>query len=640
MSLVRRFGARKEHRTTPETPRKPRSRVRSQSLGVSPPSQLGLLESFILSRTRRPKERRLERGIPPRRARAGLSVLLVVVGGGAAACGGGLRRFPQADIVWEDPDRTPIPNPPEPFYSPYIWDGMDQAVFRPLAKLFGLYDRQGEAENVNALDEVPNSSWYTNRLSVRVMTPEEVARGACKDLNDDLATPWLVTSGKPDGSNPGFFIKDANGVRYLLKTDGTLQPERPTGSDVIGAALYHAAGYFAPCNRVVTVTRDKLVLDPEAEVKFTSGQKEKMTEEHIEQVLSKATPLGEGRFRASVSEFIEGRPISPWIYEGTRDDDPNDVIPHAFRREVRGMYVLAAWTDHIDSRQENTLAAWIATGPRDAGYVRHYMIDFGDTLGILFTWDALARRFGHSGYFDLPHMAADYLTLGLLDRPWHHAQLGAAGRVLGYFDARRFEPDEWTPGYPNPAFQRHTERDAAWMARIIARLTEEHIAALAERGRFTRPLVEAELVRILVERRRRILERYLTRLSPLTWPGVVPSAGGADLCMQDLAVWSRIRDFATRTYEARAFSGDELQLIPIASPRPAPARADGAVCVRLPDTPGATPDAPEYLVVDLRAFTPEVDDPGPARLHFWADGRSPPRVVGLERPEGMEAPKP
>ena len=550
-----------------------------------------------------------------------------------AACAGGLRRFPRAEVVWEDDDRVPFADPPESFYSPYIWDGMDQAVFRPLAKGFGLYDRQGEADNVNALDEVPDSSWYTNRLSVREMTPEEVARGACADLNDDIPTPWTITGGKPDGSNPGFQITDGEGRRYLLKTDGELQHERPTGSDVIGASLYHAAGYFAPCNRVVTVTLDKLVLADDAEVKLTSGFREKMTDRHIEGVLAKATELDEGTYRASVSQFIEGRPISPWRYEGTRDDDPNDVIEHAFRREVRGMYVLAAWTDHIDSRQENTLAAWVETGPEGAGYVRHYMIDFGDTLGILFTWDALARRFGHSGYFDVPDMALDYVTLGLLDRPWHHARIGPAGEELGYYDARRFVPDQWTPGYPNPAFQRHTERDAAWMARIIARLDAPHVAALVARGRWTQPIIESELIRIMLERRRLILERYLTRLSPLTWPEVQDRR----LCVQDLAVRTRIRSVPARRYEAAAYAGKTHR--PVGVGPVAVVDDRGTICLDLPAI-GGSEAAPVYLVVDLAARSVGRERaPGPLRLHLWAAGDDF-ELAGLERPEDGSPPRP
>lgn len=555
---------------------------------------------------------------------------VVVCAATLAGCSGQLRRFPRAEVVWEDDDRAPIPKPPKSFYSPYIWDGMDQAVFRPLAKGFGLYDQQGEASNVNAVDEVPNSSWYTNRISRRLMTPLEVAQGACDDLNDNIPTPWTITGGKPDGSNPGFFIKDGEGRRYLLKTDGEMQHERPTGSDVVGASIYYSAGYFAPCNRVVTITREKLRLAEDAEVKLTSGQKEKMTDAHVEKVLSKATALGEGRYRASVSQFIDGRPISPWLYEGTRKDDPNDVIPHAFRREIRGMYILAAWTDHIDSRQENTLAAWVKTGPGEAGHVRHYMIDFGDTLGITFVWDSLAQRFGHSGYFDVPHMAEDYITFGLIDRPWHHARFGEAGKELGYYDGRRFEPEHWRPGYPNPAFQRHTEHDAAWMTRILARFEPEHIAALAERGRWTDSAITSELTRILIERRRRILERYLTRVSPLTWPEVSPEGG---LCMQDLAVWTGIRPESSRRYEARGWLGDDLQRVEL----PAPTLGDrGSVCVKLPPRPKSS--EPTYLVVDLRGFTPGRDDPGPARAHFWMeDGRT--QLVGLERPKGKGAPR-
>jgi hypothetical protein len=537
-------------------------------------------------------------------------------------------------VVWNDPDqRTFSPRPPG-FYSPYMWDGADNSFFRPVSEFF-LFEPRTESINVNALDEVPDSSWFTNRLSRRGMSVDEVARGACEDFFD-MPGPWTIVGGKRDGANPGFTIRDANGVRYLMKTEGTLQPWRAGAADTIGAALWHAAGYHAPCNQVVHFERDILVRDPEATIERSNGTEEPLTEEAVDRVLQQAVRLPDGRYRASVSRFIDGRPISAWRYEGVDGADPNDVVPHQHRRELRGMYVLAAWTDHIDSRQENTMAAWITPEGGGEGYVRHYMIDFGDCFGIIHAWDDLVRRFGHSGYLDFEHVLTDFVTLDLMQRPWFEARQGAAGVTLGYYDVARFVPDRWRPGYPNPAFDRHSERDAAWMARIVARFRDEHLEALARQGRFVDPVIESELLRILIGRRDRILERYLTRLSPLTWPEVRPGAAGPELCMQDVAVWSGTRPREGRRYGASAYVGDAYEPVD----RPSIRVADDAyVCASLPRIDAASPERPVYVIVDLVAQTAGRETTGPARAHLYAMGPDTLTLVGLERPASAEAPR-
>ncbi|MCB9597643.1 MAG: hypothetical protein H6719_33300 [Sandaracinaceae bacterium] len=554
-----------------------------------------------------------------------------------AACGGTSHtpRFPLQDVVWTDHDTRAFEGPPEGFYSSYTWDGADNAVFRPLAE-FWTFQTDREALNVNALDEVPSSSWYVNRLSRQLMTPEEVARGACADLDDDLPGPWRIVGGKPDGANPGFQIVDATGTRYLMKTDGHLQEERPGAADVIGALIWHAAGFNVPCNRVVIFDRSILELDPEATIERTDGSEEALTDAHVEAVLEKATRLPDGRYRASVSQFIDGRPISPWRYHSTRDGDPNDAIPHEHRRDLRAQYVLSAWTDHIDARQENTMAAWVATDD-DHGFVRHYLIDFGDCFGILHGWDSLVRRFGHSGYLDVQHILTDFVTLGMVDRPWYHAAYGPAGITLGYYDSRRFVPDEWRPGYANNAYDQITEADAAWATRIISRFGDEHIRAMVARGRFSDPIVASELARILIGRRDRILERWLTRLSPLSWPTIRASEDGPALCMQDLAVWSGIREEDGRRYHADAWAGDPFAPVEGWSGRVGRAD-DGYACVPLPRLEGATEEQPAYLVVDVTAQSASHETAFPARVHLYQLGESY-RIVGLERPANREPPR-
>ena len=87
------------------------------------------------------------------------------------------------------------------------------------------------AGNINTVDEVPDSTWYTNRLGSRTLTPAEVAVGP--DTNDGPAAgAWLVTSSKSDGVTPGFTIKDARGDRWFLKFDPPGYRAMATGTEI------------------------------------------------------------------------------------------------------------------------------------------------------------------------------------------------------------------------------------------------------------------------------------------------------------------------------------------------------------------------------------------------------------------------
>lgn len=544
----------------------------------------------------------------------GAPVLALLLAGCAAAP----ARFPLAEPIWADDDMQVFAERPSEIYTPPQWDRVDGTLFRPLAEAF-LYELDRPALNVNALDEVPDSSWFTNRIGRGGVTPAQVRAGAC-DSPDEPPRPWTVIRAKESGSSPGLVIRDADGQISLFKIDFGGQPERATASDSIATRMFWAAGYHTPCNRVVYFTREDLVLATEAD-----GDHRLPTEDDVQRLIEAAVETPDGRRRASVSEYLPGRPLGGWRFAGLRDDDPNDVFPHEHRREVRGMIVLSAWLNHIDTRAENNMDAWIA-GEDGRGYLRHYVLDAGDSFGQVFeTSPLLSQSFGLSHYLDLGHIAEDFLTFGAVDRPWYDAARGPAYDVLGFYDAERFDPNDWRNGYPNPAFDRATEEDKAWMARIVARFDEAHVRAAIDAGRFSTDLVADELFRIVRARQRAVLERYLTRRSPLT----EPVALGGTLCLTDLALESGLRPVETRRYRAAAWDdwpNEGLRRVPTA-------RAEHRVCLDLPRFADATADHPRYRVIDVVAGTLGRETTRPARVHLYQTGPDTFRVVGLERPD-------
>jgi len=551
----------------------------------------------------------------------------------AAGCGGGLRTFPIEDPTWVDPDKRSFNQEPEEYFSSFFWDGADNMVFRPFAK-FWKVDPAGEAPNVNSMDEVPDSAWFTNRIGRRKMSLEEAAKGPCYGKPPlDPAGPWTVTGAKPNGANPGFPIKDRLGRRFMVKFDGVVQGPRATSADVVGSKIYHAAGFEAPCNQVVLFDRSILSISPKAKAKNHKGEKVPVTEKDLDTVFSKAIRLPDGRYRGSSSLFVRGKPIGPFRYEETRDDDPNDVIPHEDRRDLRGSKILAAWTNHFDSREQNSLDAWIETS-EGSGYIQHYFIDWGDCFGSVWEPPMMGRRVGHSNYMSPGHIMADWLSFGLITRPWDTNRFGPTKAVLGYYDVDNFEPAEYHPGYPNPAMLRMTERDGAWMARILARITPAHVHAMLGEAKIQDPAIFAELERVVLGRRVKLLARYLTRVSPLTDPEVIVTGGGkAELCMEDLAVTANVVSPQHRSYRARAWVTTDLEAAPVPN-----VRTPSLVCAQLPAAPGASEATPQYVIVDVFAQTGS-EDRVPARVHLYHLGGTNYRVVGLQRPYDAKPPE-
>jgi hypothetical protein len=568
---------------------------------------------------------------------------LTVLGG----CATRLDRYPLAPPLWEDPDSEHVTEPPREYYSPFAWDTVDQTLFRPVSRVLAV-DTIVPAVNVNAMDEVPDSSWFTNRIGAgEGWTVEDSRRGSCPEALLTPAGPWVVTAAKPDGANPGFIIRGDDGNGYLLKMDGgPTAGERATAADVVGSRVYQAVGFHAPCNTVVFFDPEILALDPEATTSDPRGNKLPMTREDVEQVLAKALVLPDGRLRASASLFLSGRPIGPWTYQGTRPDDPNDVVRHEDRRDLRGARVLAAWLNHFDAREQNTLAMWVEEDGRS--FVRHHYIDFGDCFGSRWDIDPLSRRFGHSHYLHVGHVLGDLFTFGAISRPWDEVTVSRIAPILGYFDAQHFEPRAWKAGYPNPAFARMRDEDGAWMARILAHVTDEHVVAMLGEARMSDEVAERELLRTLIARRDKILDEYLRVRSPLAHFEVRSREGREEVCFTDLALGAGVTDPRQVHVESRMYYGEFRQ--------PAWERhetvTDGAAaarsCVALVEGESrpsrrhgraARDSVDRYAILDLRVHTMAGQEPlPPARLHFYDLGDDGFQLVAVERPADDQPP--
>ncbi|MGE3188773.1 MAG: hypothetical protein AB7N90_03755 [Vicinamibacterales bacterium] len=366
------------------------------------------------------------------------------------------------------------------------------------------------AVNVNTIDEVPDSSWFTNRALARPLTAADIARGP--DESDGPATgPWTVVSGKADGITPGVTVRDTAGVTWFIKFDPPANPEMATGAEMIATKLFWALGYHVPENHLAVIDRARLDVAPDATARAERGHPVRLTEAAVDRLMRLGARRADGRYRVIASRALAGRPLGPFRYHGTRPDDPNDIFPHEHRRELRGLRASAAWLNHDDSRSINSLDTLVDAGGR--ALVRHHLIDFGSTLGSG-SVSAQRRRAGNEYLWELKPTLLTMVTLGFWVRPWitvDYPELLSVGR----FEAAFFEPEAWKPEYPNPAFANARGDDLFWAARRIMAIDDDGVRAAVATAAYSDPQAAAYVASAIIARRDKVGLAWLTAVNPL-----------------------------------------------------------------------------------------------------------------------------
>ncbi len=471
----------------------------------------------------------------------------------ALALGSGPKFYPD-DPILVDRDDLPIEMPGRIELSP-TYDLLEK-TFAPVSTEGGI----PRAMNVNTLGEVPDSSWFENRIGVRNMSLEEIARGPSGGGPPEL--PLTVTAGKASGITPGFTVRDARGKIYFVKFDPAPHPNLSTAAEVIGKSFFHAIGYNVPESYIAYLRLEDLTIAPGAEVRVNGQTKVAMDREFLETMLGSSARRPDGSTRAVASLAVDGEPIGPFQFLGTRPDDPNDVIPHEHRRELRGYRVFCAWLNHDDSRAINTLDSYV--GAPGAGHVRHYLIDFSSTLGS--GSDTRRRiapqnpRAGNEYIVDLRSAWKAFYTLGIRDSAWRHVpyaypQYAEAGRI----ESDYFDPALWKPEYPNPAFDRMLADDGFWAAKIVARFEDEAIRAIVATGDFLSREAEGFLADTIIRRRDKVVAHYFRELNPLDRFSVE----GDSLAFRNLGRERGLAEVSGYDYEWFSFENETGALTPL-----------------------------------------------------------------------------
>ncbi|HEY1558123.1 MAG TPA: hypothetical protein VGF94_25005 [Kofleriaceae bacterium] len=529
-----------------------------------------------------------------------------------AACGSaglGELRFANTNPARRVDDRHDIAKPTTRVFARTLYM-LDVFFANKVDELFALPDTH-RAGDVNAVDEVPDSTWFQNRIGERELGVDEI-RSAGRGDHPEPTGPWTVVGTKVGGASPGLLVRDASGAKFVMKFDTRGEPDMQTGADVVAQKLLWAAGYNTPEDAIVTLRREDLKLAPTARVEDVFGNKRAMTEHDLAEVLTQIDHRKDGSYRALVSRYLDGVPVGGYAADGLRADDPNDRVAHEDRRTLRGQRVLFAWLDNTDVKEDNGLDMWIADG---AGhYLLHHILDFGLALGV-YGYDQVDSADGFAETLDYRVQAASLVTLGLWRRPWEGIDVPAI-RGVGRFESAHFDPLGWHDRYPYAPFRHVQSADGFWAAKIVMRFTEAQIRAAAEQGAYEDPRAVDYITRTLVERQRITGRAWFARVSPLDHIAI---DAGARISFDDLA---RVyfRDTPATTYVADAY---DYRGQPLAW------HADTASTTLPPLSLPADHDG--YTIVEVHAVRAGHALPA-VRIHIARDPQAhAPRVIGIRR---------
>ncbi len=362
--------------------------------------------------------------------------------------------------------------------------------------------RASRSADVNSMDQVPNSTWYNARLGYTDISPNDLLQGPISIGAPQK--PITVIKTKKIGDSKGFIVKDSKGNKYLIKFDPAEYPLLQTTNNLVVNRLFWGFGFNVPEDFIFYFKRNDLNVDSN------------INESDVDSLLFEVGADKTGQYRTTASLLIEGTVLGGTHQKGVRKGDLNDRVPHENLRSLRSLRVFCAWLDHTGMRTDNSLDVY--TGTAGNGYTKHYLLDFGETLGAHGVekgrpWD------GHEHYFSLKDSIIKFAELGLFVQPWENRD-PKSSTPKDYYQVENFSFEKWKESLPFQPIQKSQPDDDYWAVKILASVTREHLETLFNATNNPQKEYLNYLIETLVSRKQIILNEVLSSVSPVESTGI------------------------------------------------------------------------------------------------------------------------
>ena len=195
------------------------------------------------------------------------------------------------------------------------------------------------------------------------------SRAARSSARRPIPSHWMLIREKTSGAHPGFTAQGRQG-RDLVPRVRSARTSRKaaTGAVAVATKIFWALGYNQVESFLTTFDPKKIDDRSEGDDPPPDRQADAVHAATTSTRSSSSVARRAGRHlsRRSPAACCPARSSAASATQGTRPDDPNDLVPHEHRRELRALRVFGAWTNLTDLKAANTLDTLVdGERPRD-----------------------------------------------------------------------------------------------------------------------------------------------------------------------------------------------------------------------------------------------------------------------------------